>query len=315
MKRPTVLLLFLVVCFPLAAQSHADISVYVPHVVGAGSRPEDNYFFYRLLVYELTEQKYAVAKTKAEADYSLVGGLAQYAGGEGEPASAQYIFYMELVDNKTGEVTVNGELLYEAPNNASDLLPVLVYTLLNTIPGAANNQNDWRNKLLYVGGSAFWNPRMYFGDMQSAFLVNFSGGIFAEYHFLNFMSAEIGLGLAIDSVNAYKDENYRNLLLESQLLLKFALKPGAYLMLEPYIGIRYNFPFYDTTNPPMFSGLAGFQYGVKIGSGVLVIDPRFALDIGKSSLEAASGETLSFQRYAIYIGIGYKYGFIARKDF
>jgi hypothetical protein len=83
------------------------------------------------------------------------------------------------------------------------------------------------------------------------------------------MSAEIGFGLAVDSVNAYKDENYRNLLMDISLLAKYVIKPGPHLMLEPYIG--------------------------------------------KSSLEDTSGETLPFRRYAIYLGVGYKYGFITRK--
>jgi hypothetical protein len=312
MKKRVVLLLFFRVCFSLAAQS--GISVYVPPVIGTGSNPDDNYLFYRLLLNELTEQNYVAAKTQNRADYSLIAALYPDTDEDGEPVSTQYFFHLELMDNKTGNVTVDGQLVYEIHSDVISLFPVLVHTLLSTIPENADSQNDeWRNKLLYAGGSAFWNPRVYIGDAQSAFFTNFSGGLFAEFHFIRFMSAELGLGVAIDWVSAFKDEEYRNLLIEIPLLVKFVIKPGDHLMLEPYMGVRYNFPFYDTVIPPMFSCIAGFQYGVHVGSGVLIIDPRFSFDIGDSSLEALSGNILDFQRYAIYIGVGYKYGFIKKK--
>jgi hypothetical protein len=296
----------------LAAQS--GVSVYVPQVTGTGSNPDDNYLFYRLLLNELAEQNYIAAKAQNRADYSLIAALFPDADEYGEPVSDQFFFHLELMDNKTGNVTVDGQLVYEIPSDVIHLFPVLVYTLLSTIPRNTDNQNDeWRNMLLYAGGSAFWNPRVYIGDAQSAFFFIFCGGLFAEFHFINFMSVELGLGAAIDWVSAYKNEDYRNLLLEIPLLVKFAIKPGTHLMLEPYAGIRYNFPFFDTTATPMFSCLAGFQYGVRVGQGVLIIDPRFSFDIGESSLEASSGDTLDFQRYAIYIGVGYKYGFIKKK--
>jgi hypothetical protein len=320
MKKRVVLLLLLRVCFSLAAQS--GVSVYVPPVTGTGSGPEDNYLFYRLLLNELAEQNYAAAKAQNRADFSLIAALYPDLDENvdvdvdeyGELVVTQFFFHLELMDNKTGNVTVDGQLVYEIPSDVISLFPVLVYTLLSTIPRNTDNQNDeWRNMLLYAGGSAFWNPRVYFGDAQSAFFANFSGGLFAEFHFIGFMSAELGLGLAIDWVSAVRNEDYRNLVMEIPLLVKFVIKPGDHLMLEPYVGIRYNFPFYDTINTPMFSCLAGFQYGVKVGPGVLIIDPRFTFDIGDSSLEALSGDTLDFQRYAIYIGVGYKYGFIKKK--
>jgi len=62
--------------------------------------------------------------------------------------------------------------------------------------------------------------------------------------------------------------------------------------------------------------LAGFQYGIKLGPGVLFIDPRFSIDMGKSSLnvDPAYGiNELSFQRYIIHLGIGYKLGFFTKR--
>ena len=85
-------------------------------------------------------------------------------------------------------------------------------------------------------------------------------------------------------------------------------------MLEPYGGILFNIPMYDTTNPYVLSWLAGFQYGVKAGEHTFFVDSRFSMDLGKSSLEEnLSGSTNYFNRYTIHIGIGYKFGFIKKK--
>jgi hypothetical protein len=226
----------------------------------------------------------------------------------------QYSFRLELKENNTGKTTAEGELLYETPGDLKNLFPSLVNTLLSIIPEKEIN-NDWRNKTLYFGGAGFWTPRIYSGDNQSTHYMNFGGGISAEYHFLNIMSVEAGAELASDwvAVSANTVSNNRNILLEIPLLIKFVIKPGDYFMLEPYFGAHVNIPFYTITVPPLFSALAGFQYGVKAGSGVIYIDPRFSMDIGKSTVEALPGiRSPVFQRYIIHLGLGYKFGIIQK---
>jgi hypothetical protein len=308
--------LFFCVSFTLAAQSRTNASIYVLPVTGTGSKPEDNLFLYRQLIFELTDQNYNLAKTEEDADILLASSLAQYT--ENDPSGEkQYVFRLELKDKITREILVDGELLYKSPDDLNNSLPVLAYTLLSTVPEDSGKNEEWRNKLLYLGASGFWTPRVYAGDSKSTHFVNFGGGISIEFHFTDTMSFEAGLEIASDwvAVSANSSNNYRNLMLEIPLIIKYVIKPGVYFMVEPYAGVHINVPLYPTTNPPMFSWLAGFQYGVKAGSGVLFIDPRFAMDVGQSSVEGIRGiNAPSFQRYIIHIGIGYKYGYMKRKQ-
>jgi hypothetical protein len=306
------LLLFL--RFPLAAQTAGRaFSVFIRPVSGDGGRPEDNYYFYRQTVSELEYQNYSLAKTEKSADFSLVGTLAPHAYNTVRPTGKQYVFRLELLDNKTGETMMDGELLYGAAEDVKYMLPSLVSMLVLTIPEDTGRDN-WRNKWLYFGAAAFWTPRVYAAEDTSTYFANVAGGVLAEFHFLDFLSFEAGLELASDliSVTAGTDETYRGFLLEAPLVLKIALKPGASFMLEPYGGVQFNVPLGKLIVPPLLSWLAGFQYGVKAGPGVLFVDPRFSMDIGKAGMGAGiSGPP--FQRYVVHLGMGYKYGLLTRK--
>jgi len=313
MKKSIVCILLLCASFSLYAQSNSA-AVYVPPVTGTGSKPEDNGFFYNQLVSELTYQHFKLAKTQKDAEFSLAGTLSEH------PDNAQsgvqhYVLHLALMDNKTGKSRSDGELVYEVPEDIKDLFPSLVYTLLFTIPQESGKDN-WRNKWLFAGVSASWTPRIYTSENSSTHIASFGGGIFAEYHFLKFLSAGAGLEIASDSIKvvAKEKESHTNMLLEIPVLVKFIIKPAEHFILEPYAGVHFNIPFDKTTAPPIVSGLAGFQYGVKAGPGVVFIDPRFSMDIGESGMEEVPGvKELSFQRYIIHIGIGYKLGFFTKR--
>jgi hypothetical protein len=139
MMRNKVFVLVLLLCggFSLAAQIRPGVSVYVPPVSGRGSKTEDNTLFYNKLVFELTDQDFTLAKTQNAADFSLIGSLAPY--GEGK-----YSFHLGLRNNKTGETTIEGELLYETPDDIGYMFPVLVNTLLYTIPESTVKTDESR---------------------------------------------------------------------------------------------------------------------------------------------------------------------------
>jgi hypothetical protein len=309
MKKYIVLTFFLCASFSLYAQSNSA-AVFVPPVIGTGSKPEDNELFFKQLVFEVTYQKFKLAKEKKDAEFSLVATLSEQTDDPGH-----YILKLAIVDNKTNTSRSDGSLVYEAPEDIKDLFPSLVYTLLYTIPSDSGRDN-WRNKWLFAGACAFWTPRIYTSESASAHLVNFGGGIFTEYHFFNFLSIETGFELASDltSVYAVDDENYSNILMEIPVLLKFVFKPGDYFILQPYVGIHLNIAFEKSTEPPAISWLVGFQYGVKAGPGVLFIDPRFSMDLGESAMNAdINVKDLTFQRYILHLGIGYKLGFFTKR--
>ena len=131
--RKTILVLALLLCgaFSLAAQSRINASIYVAPVTGRGSRSDDNFFFYNQLLYELTDQKIVIANTQKDAEYSLIGTVAPYSGVVG-----QFAFHLALLNNMTGKITVEGELQYFIPYDTEKLFPVLVASLIYTIPGS-----------------------------------------------------------------------------------------------------------------------------------------------------------------------------------
>jgi len=310
--RKNILAMVLLFCggLSLSAQSRTGTSVYVLPVTGIGSNVEDNSIFYEQLVSELVNHNFIPAKTQKGADFSFVGTLAPTDGKE-------FSFRLELLDNKTGKTTVEGELLYETPEDINTQFPVLVSSLLYTIPENTGINDEWRNKWLYVGASFIWSPRIYKGTDSQTNLLSFGGGISAELHVSNFMSMEAGLEFAQDMYKKpnTKDEYTNYNLLEIPLLLKFVFKPGTWFMIEPYAGVQFNIPFDSNTYKPSgISLLGGLQYGVKAGPGAFFVDARFGIDLSDSTIQATSNsKELSFKRTTIHLGVGYKIGGIQRK--
>ena len=313
MKKNIICILLFCASFSLYAQTRSA-AIFVPQVTGTGAKPTDNDYFHKQLLNEVSYQNFILAKEIKDAEFNLVAKLSEKR--DNVPRGVrQYNIHLLLIDNKTGKTTAEGELIYEVTDDIKDLFPTLVSTLLNTIPESAGSDN-WRNKILYAGASAIWSPRIYSSESVATYLTGFGGGVFAEYHFLNFLSVEAGVEIATDNVKvtAKAKDSYSNLLLEIPVLIKYVNKPGDNFMLEPYAGIHFNIPFKEATKPPLISALVGFQYGVKLGPGIIFIDPRFSMDIGKSVLNtAASVRPLSFQRYIIHLGIGYKFGFFTKR--
>jgi len=323
--RKYILILALLLCggFSLIAQSRPDASIYVTPVAGNGSQSDDNNFFYRQVVQEITNQDFSVAKTQKGANFSLIGKLDRYTLGEG-----QFAFRLELRDNKTGELCVEGGLLYETPEDSKQQLSFLVASLLYTIPIDTVPEkpeeemvfdDEWRNKWVYLGLAATWKPRMYVSTETGLLYLGYPWpALSAEFHLFNFLSFETGLEMEGDYFSINNNNLYTNVVIEIPAMLKFVIKPGSSLMLEPYLGAYFNFPLYDlpgSTVPPKYTGLVGFQYGVKVFSGVLFFDARFAMDFPfMSSVVARNGDRVpDYQRYVLRLGLGYKYGLFQRE--
>ena len=329
--RKNILVLVLLLCgmFSLAAQSRTSAPIYVLPVTGTGSTPEDNSIFYNQLIFELTDQYYNVAKTPDSADFFLIGTL-NPCTDEGQ--EGLFAFHLELRDKKAGDSSVEGDLLYETPEDIDSLFPVMVSTLLYTIPEDPVKQpvvsgidDAWRNKLLYVGASAIVSPRLYKGVEKSIvnnpFNLSLGGGISAEFHILDFLSLEAGLELATDVIKINNVEYGTNkeplFELEIPILIKGVLKPSSLFMIEPYVGAQLYIPLSTDTNPtkpswPTF--LAGLQYGVKAGPGVFFIDARVGIDFfGNSEINTTSGTNPTYKRTIIHLGFGYKFGIFQRK--
>jgi len=151
--RKTILVLALMFCgaLSMAAPSRITASIYIAPVTGRGSRPDDNSWFYTQLEYELTNQRVAIANARRDADYSLIGTVGPYL------PTGKFSFHLELQNNKTGAITVEGDLLYVTPYDTEPLFSSLVTSLIYTIPGFVDVTGVKLNKnklYLEVGDSA-----------------------------------------------------------------------------------------------------------------------------------------------------------------
>jgi len=219
----------------------------------------------------------------------------------------EYVFTLELISNLTGDAVAKQYLIYRfVDTSVGDLVSIIVYNMLTNIPDIEAD-SDWRENWLFAEITAMWAPRIYTGDLQFESWANFGLGVSLEYHFLDFLSASLGFQLVQD-VLKIDDDEYRDLMLEIPLAIRFPFKP-LQLMIEPYGGVSFNFSLMGETEPSFISWFAGFQFGAKMGPGMIIIDPRFSMDILKSAIP---DNPVEYQRYLIQVGIGYKLGFLPK---
>jgi len=228
------------------------------------------------------------------------------------PDDLEFIFYLALVNNKTDQSIGEQYLIYKVTDNSvSRIVSVMVENLLSLIPVNLESvaSNDFRDKWLFVDASVLWAPRLYSGKSDSISWLNFGAAVTAEFHFIDFLSLGAGIQLTQDWVVVEKDvEEYQDLLLEIPFTIRFVIKSGSSLMIEPYTGIYANISLLNETKPSAFSWLLGCQIGIDMGPGMLVIDPRFAMDFYESSLNTSLG----YRRYLLQFGLGYKFGFFQK---
>jgi len=331
-KSILVLALSLFGGFYLAAQSRPpEASIFVKPVTGYGSKSDDNTFFYKQLLQEIISQDFNLANTQKGANFTLIGSLARYALSE-----KQYAFHLELRDNKTGELKVDGDLLYETAEDVRQQMPFLVSSLLYTIPAEIvaevaediEIENDWRDKLLYLGLAAKWTPGFYSGTVTqpataSRVPAGFQVGLSIGFHFASFMSVETGVEAQLDgvkaAVNGKPATDYHGIIIGVPLLLKLCLKPGANSMLEPYVGPYFNITQINifqagNLNPAFISIETGLQYSFKAGPGAIFLDAAFAMDLDKSQVKVSKDINIPYHRINLHVGLGYRIGLIQRKE-
>jgi hypothetical protein len=335
MKICIVCLLLFGAVFSLYAQANEGVSLFISPVSGTGSTPEDNGAFTDLLFRELGAQNFNLKKTPLEADYCLFGTLVPVGADSGDapPGTAARYYLSITLQDKDGLPLYEQGFQYTTIEDGNSYIPTLLFNMLENVfameiaaPAVDQEAIDheaWRNKQWYIGAHAFWNPRIYYGSTLSTHLANFGLGLSAEFHFqkyavgkltfLKYISLGTGLELASEWVVASPrpGDEYRNTLLQIPFSIQGVLKPGDKLFLELYGGVQANIRIFPDTVPALFSWRAGFQPGIKAGEGIAYADLRFSMDFGKSGLRADHpSETRQYDRYMMYLGIGYKYDIV-----
>lgn len=231
----------------------------------------------------------------------------------------EFIFYLALVNNNTDQAMGEQYIIYKVlDDSVSKLVSVMVQNMLSFIPvdlekGAVRG-DDFRHKWLYLDAILSWAPSLYSGDDQSFSWLTFGGGIGAEFHFVKFMSLGLGLQIKQDWVVVTRGvDEHRDLIMEIPLTLRYVVKPADTYMIEPYTGVNINISLQKNTKPSLFSLLVGCQIGIDMGPGMLVIDPRVAIDFLDSTLKRGIDlKTIDYRRYKMQVGLGYKFGFFEK---
>ena len=293
-------------------------------VTGQGSSRADNEFISGLLTEEVIIQNHVVISAPEAADYLLIGRIDIFKDedevleneNENEDETLLYVLKIQLQDNRTKIILVEQDIFYYTLEDISSVFDIVMMNIFSHPLEKEKIEDSWRNKWLYAKGAAAWTPRVYKGQYMSTHYANFGISFAAECQFLNFMSAELGVEITPDWIlnEPFYDDRYLDLVLSIPILIKYIIKPSTYFMLEPYTGIQFNASLFGNAIPPLFSWLIGFQYGVKAGRGVFFVEPRVALDLGRSSLyiPRLGIDTDAYRRFSIYLGFGYKYGFFTR---
>ena len=311
--RKICIVLLLALCFPLFAQQYSKSAIYIPYVEGSGSGVEDNSYFARLLEVEAVSRNYKIARDPQEAYYSLVGRINPHSNGN-------FVFQLDLVNNVTGSLIVQQEIIYRLFNEVHSLFPVLMLTMFSNIPeqpreeqkpvGTGRQQDYW----LVLGAYGFWAPRIYNNnDDTSINFLNLGAGLSAEGRILDFLSLEAGLEFTGDwilIVGHSKDE-FRDFVMEIPFFIKYIHYPSDTSFIGPFAGVKTTISLRGVTSPYALSWLAGLQYGTRVGPGFVFVEGRYSADFGDSSVNTGSVDQ-GYMRYMFNIGVGYKYGFFPK---
>jgi hypothetical protein len=324
----------------LAAQSRNDITVFVPPVTGGV--PEQQAFFAENFRMELIGANYTLVENQQDSDYTMALSIAQhvedtYEDENGETVVDQIVdvLTVSLQDSKDGREILQFSWAFENLEDMYEWNLHLIYQAMANVPltklsGAVDNDH-WRNKWLYVRASfdypitfyAYPDPVSIYGDNGNPTpdysvldhkVLPFPGvTVGVEFQFLNWMSVEGDF-----QVN-FGDPFSNSFIPSLGIELKFPLKPSKHFMIEPY-GI-ITFPTStatDTLEFPRVGMGGGAQFGVKGGSmGAFFVDVNYVHYLEKvvtrnNDTGKPNPSTISWNRFSIGLGIGYKIGFMNR---
>jgi hypothetical protein len=335
MKRYVVAILLLFSAVVLFAQSRDDIAVYVSPVNGGNA--EEQMFFTENFKMELVGANYLVVENQDESDYTLALSVSRDKYEEGGVVQTDNILTVSLLASADGREMLQFSWAYMDLEEMYEWNLHLIYQAMANVPltkiTSVPDTNHWRNKWLYVRASFDYPITFYANPNPPAIhsdppviggrpdysvldhkvlpYPGFTAGL--EFQFLNWMSIEGNFQLT------FGDPFSHALIPAIGVDLKFPLKPSKHFMIEPY-GTAV-FPMTTATETLEFPFLGvggGIQLGVKGGSmGVIFVDVNYVHYLGdvvtrNIDADKPNPSTISWQRFSIGLGVGYKIGFFNR---
>jgi hypothetical protein len=319
------------------SQNRADTTLFLEPISGGSSA--DRAFFEDNLEMEISAAGYTMIDDVLDAIYSINASIA--------PEDDGFVLSITLNNVKESREVVTQELFYTQVEESYEMLPFLVWQMLanapflvNDIPpppppqiyntdtestnnsgrmtpivnlvNAVPDDDSWKNKWIYLGAKFGVSPRFYtaVGKEPNTESITIELGVESSIQAVDFLSVQMEANFSLDTVD-YQNETYRTPIFTFPLLLKVVLKPGRSFLVEPYGGAYLNLPLTAEIQPPVGGWTAGFDFGVKTGSGVIFFDFRYSTDFGSIKVHGGEGE---FNRNIVSVTAGYKVGFLNRKQ-
>ena len=320
MKNICLLLLFSFACIALQSQeadrrpqSHPSLIIYFPPITGTGVGNNDREYFTGIILNELINQNFIVSGVPQNVDLYLTGSISSL---ENTTDEQTHCLTLRMEDNKTRLAFIYQEIDYKEPGEIEDLIKLTfhniaaIYESFFSVPLFPEPEDAWRNKYWYFGAYFNWAPRLYSGDTTSVNIGNFSIKFSAEYQFNKNIILGTGVELTTDwvKVSDIPEIDFKDLILEVPLIVKYVIKPFRQYIMSPYTGPNFNFSLYRETKPALLSWILGMEFGIKFRKGMFVIDPRFSLDLWRSGIRDEVFSHIEYYRSMFYLGVGYKFG-------
>jgi hypothetical protein len=345
MKRLFYFLTFLTAAMCVFAQTRDDIRIHIPSVKAS---PDQAAFFHENFTSETKGAGYTVTENAGEADYSLkldVGpNMVLYDDGIEELAPSdepQFVLNINLTRNEDDVVIISLFFPFTDLEEMYDFNLYLLYQAMANVPltkeiGAADKSSHWKNKWIYIRvsidypitfyglkphdyyGPAIWNSETLDQNSKSINIDNIispwlAASVGLELQYLNWMSTEVNFNLS------FKDPMGNAFIPTIFIEQKFPIKPSEHFMIEPYAAVT--FPTNTSSRSREFPSLGvggGVQFGARGGSaGALFVDVNYIYYFGDVVVTNTNStykypSTVTYNRFVVGLGIGYKIGFINR---
>jgi hypothetical protein len=346
MKKHTIFgLVLLATAVTVFAQTRDDIKIYIAPVVAQD--PAQARYFQENFAIETVGAGYVLAENANQADYTLnlevKPHMIQYDDGTQERATEEdmlYLLEIHLLRNQDRKEIVSFDYAFNTLEEMYEYNLYLLYQTMANVPltklgGAAEVTDHWRNKWLYIRAS-FDYPITFYqlmepyeiwgdhpnpsspGEVQKAGLDHkispFPAATFGfEFQYLNWMSTEFNFNLS------FSDPMSNSFIPAIQIEQKFPIKPSMHFMIEPYAAVA--FPVNTSSKSkhfPMLGVGGGCQVGVRGGEmGAFFVDANFIYFLGdvvmlNESQDFPHPEFITYKRFVVGLGIGYKVGFLNR---
>jgi hypothetical protein len=341
MKKILYFFVFLVLGGIAFADNANNIKIFLE---GNAVREEQLTYFMENFEMEGIAAGYTFTGSRADAGYTFKFRVEPYSNPE-DPLSRFIIFISLILNENNSEMLSFGWPFADLEEMYEYNQFIFLRTVINIprpeieepVPTVQIVQEDdsWRNKWLYIRVSADFPITFYslmpVGLRDGVAVTDGTNAVPLDNRVVALPGATLGIELQLFkwlSIEAkaqvgWEYLNDRDIIsLTAGLELKFPLKFVKHVMLEPYgavvMPILTSKEVYDSF--PMLGFGGGLQFGIKGGkAGVLFIDINYMYygDTGIFNPFAATlpdPPVVHYQRTAIGLGLGYKFGLIKRKE-